>query len=356
MRSEMQPKVGDSQVKIPLTVEAQKKTPPITKMTFLGGLVCIVISMVIGIMISIQENILKGLLIFIVLQYGVRVLVLKEKYFKRIYREMAEKQEKYMYTQVWGLRLLAEVEGAAIWESEAGFKCIFVKMEKDTIRGKEADAEYQHYEAIAQGYREMSRRKMRCTHIDYMGKVGEKLQRVEGVGVVNSTETGQANNKGITPELNAIHRQVEEIMSSAYTSYDMYMFKYGGLDQKGVGDLKIILDYFREANYKKVSWLGVEDIPELSRVVQLLLNIPEFTVQRVKEQQNMEGSHARYLNPIWVRQGEIQTRVGKTVAEREGEVQIRGAEKKGRKKRKLKELLKGKKQREREENSEVELF
>ena len=54
-----------------------------------------------------------------------------------------------------------------------GLKGVFVIFDKDIVVGKEDDADFNHYEALAEAYNQLAKRDIEFMHIDYMDTVGQ---------------------------------------------------------------------------------------------------------------------------------------------------------------------------------------
>ena len=321
-------------VEIPVTFDSTSKPQGLSNSQFYLCLLVFGVWIFLAIVslfvdITIFQKILFIFGSFIAVLFFNRYVLMREYYFKKKRNDLLEKEYQYPYSIFWNIYEITNGY-PAICRYANGLKSIFVVFDKDVIVGKETDAEYNHYEAIAEAYLQMHKRGIECIHIDYMDTVG-KDDRVKSLfGMANDTE-----NEDLKEVLLRIFDNVEYIMQHSYASYDVYCFFYAGKDELFMDELEVVLDAFLEANYIRYRILDKFAIGEL---VKSVFNITEFSVRETSERLFSDLGGTRYLTPIWVERetsnGVERVTLNKTSAQKEAERATREAEKVARKNKK----------------------
>lgn len=292
----MRPEKRNPIVKIPITFDSTSKPQGLTNDKFYLSLLVLGVWLFFAIVLlfadfTIGQKFLYILGSFIVITLIVRFLLLREAYFKKKREELIEKNFQFPHSVFWNIYEITD-SYPYICRYANGLKSMFVVFDKDVIIGQDADADYYHYEAIADAYQQMSKRGIDCVHIDYMDTVG-KDDRIKGLfNIANDSE-----NEDLQNILTHIFHNVEYIMQHSYASYDVYCFYYAGKDELFMDELEVVLDAFLEANYIRYRILNKYEIGEL---VKSVFNINEFSARETSERLFTDLGGTHYLTPIWV--------------------------------------------------------
>ncbi len=323
-------------LEIPVTFDSTSKPQGLSNNQFYLSLLVFGVWLFLAIVTLFVEITLISKILFIIGSFIVcmlfaRYVIMREYYFKKKRNDLVEKEYQYPYSVFWNIY---EVTNSypTICRYANGLKSIFVVFDKDVIVGKENDAEYYHYEAIAEAYLQMHKRGIECIHIDYMDTVG-KDKRVKSLyDTANATE-----NEDLKEVLLRIFDNVNYIMQHSYASYDVYCFFYNGKDELFMDELEVVLDEFLEANYIRYRILNKEDIGEL---VKSVYNLNEFSVRDTSEKLFFDLGGTHYLTPIWVERetssGVERVTLNKTSAQKQAEQATRVAEKEARRNKRRK--------------------
>lgn len=321
-------------IEIPITFESNAKPQGLTNDKFVMSIIAFGIWLFVSILLifvdlTIFQKILYIVGLFIIVLTLSRFVFLRESYFKKKRNELVEKDYQYPYSTFWNIYEITNGY-PAICRYANNLKAIFVQFDKDVIVGRDPDAEYYHFEAIADAYLQMHKRGIDCMHIDYMDTVG-KDERVKSLFDM----ANDAENEDLQEVLMRIFDNVEYVMQHSYASYDVYCFFYTGKDELFMDELEVVLDAFLEANYIRYRILGKDEIGEL---VKSVFNLSEFSVRDSSEKLFADLGGTHYLTPIWVERttsnGVERVTLNKTSAQKEAERATREAEKGTRKGRK----------------------
>lgn len=319
----MIPEKNSPIIEIPLTFDSSSKPQGLDNSKFLFALLVFGIWLFISVVslfteYTIIQKILFILVSFIIGLYIVRLLIMREPYFKKKRDELVEKNYEYPYSTFWNIYEVTK-SYPYICRYANGLKSIFVAFDKDVIVGKDRDNEYWHYEAIAEAYLQMHKRGIDCIHIDYMDVVGKDDRMTNLFNLAHDSE-----NEDLREILVRMFDNVEYIMQHSYAAYDVYCFFYNGKDELFMDELDVIINAFLEANYIRCRVLDKE---EIGLLVKSIFNIEKFSVNEASEKlfSDLGGTH--YITPIWIERGEERKILHKTREEIAAEQQVREAEK-----------------------------
>ena len=201
----------------------------------------------------------------------------------------------------------------------SGYKAIFVAFDKDVIIGRDASADYDHYEAIANAYAVMFKKNMWCVHIDYADTVG-KDDRLDSL-FKNLTET---ENKDLRNETVRLYDYVQTYMYRSYADYDVYAFFYDGRDEAFWDDLQPVINALSEANYVRNRILSREEIGELCMS---LMNLNEFSTTRATESVFLANTRGgNNIKVIWTEKDGERKIINRRREEIEDERRVKAAE------------------------------
>ena len=345
----MIPQKGSPIVEIPVTFDSNSKPQGLGNDKFILAILVFGVWLISAILSFFTEleffnKILYVLGSFVFAMFIIRILIMREPYFKKKRNELIEKDYKFPYSTFWNIYEVTE-SYPHICRYANGLKSIFVVFDKDVIVGREENNDYNHYEAIADAYLQMHKRGIDCMHIDYMDTVGKDDRVLSLFEMANGSE-----NEDLKEILLRVFDNVEDIMQHSYASYDVYCFYYNGKDELFMDELEVVLDAFLEANYIRCRVLDKEEIGEL---VKSIFNIEKFSVNYASEKLFSDLGGTNYLKPIWVERNGERKILNKTREELDAEREVREAEISM---RKSKKKVKNRTIRRLREDTDIDLF
>ena len=292
--SRLRPKKGSDVVQIPVTLDRNNKA----RITTEGKKMWLVLFLLLWVFTSILVIVGKGgtatilypIASFLFLLYIFRFIIMKEKYFKAKREELIENNYRFDFTTFWGIYDISE-HYPYIVQFADGRKGIFVSFDKDVIVGKQDYDDFYHHEAIGDAYQQMIKRNIECMHIDYMDTVG-KDDRLTGL----FESANNAENPDLRRVLTRIYDNIEYNMNKSYACYDVYCFYFRGREDIFWDELQVVLQKFLEANYVRHRVLNKEELTEL---VESIINVNDFSVNKATEGLFKEMNATDYLNVIW---------------------------------------------------------
>ena len=318
----MIPERGDTEVAIPVTFDIQGHRDNLSIRKMVLGLFFVFLALIAMILLFIfATDELKPqlpLVVFFGTFYFVRIFFLKEWKYKKKQRELREREYKFNTRVFWGIYSINEYY-PFICNMSSGYKAIFVAFDKDVIIGRDASADYDHYEAIANAYAVMFKKNMWCVHIDYADTVG-KDDRLDSL-FKNLTET---ENKDLRNETVRLYDYVQTYMYRSYADYDVYAFFYDGRDEAFWDDLQPVINALSEANYVRNRILSREEIGELCMS---LMNLNEFSTTRATESVFLANTRGgNNIKVIWTEKDGERKIINRRREEIEDERRVKAAE------------------------------
>lgn len=322
----MRPKRGSDVIQIPVTVDYVNRGID-NKSKKLWGFLILGFWLFISTMaLLVAKGFWKigiPLLTFIFLSYVFRFLIIREHYYRERRKELIENNYLFPHTLFWDIYEISDKYPYIAYFAN-GLKAVFVALDKDVIVGKEDDADYDHYEAIADAYQQMVKRGIECIHIDYMDVVGKD----ERLGYLFS-QVEKIKNPDLKKIMLRKYDYMQHLMNNVYSSYDVYVFYFTGREDLFWDDLQEVLDYFRQANYIRARVLNKE---EIGLLVQSLMNLEDFSVNRACDSVFKASDQIEYIRPIWVEKDGERKILNPTREELEAHRRIRKSERKVRRK------------------------
>lgn len=318
----MIPERGDTEVAIPVTFDIQGHRDNLSIKKMVLGLFFVFLALIAMILLFIfATDELKPqlpLVVFFGTFYFVRIFFLKEWKYKKKQRELREREYKFNTRVFWGIYSINEYY-PFICNMSSGYKAIFVAFDKDVIIGRDINADYDHYEAIANAYAIMFKKNMWCVHIDYADTVG-KDDRLDSL-FKNLTET---ENKDLRNETVRLYDYVQTYMYRSYADYDVYAFFYDGRDEAFWDDLQPVINALSEANYVRNRILSREEIGELCMS---LMNLNEFSTTRATESVFLANTRGgNNIKVIWTEKDGERKIINRRREEIEDERRVKAAE------------------------------
>ncbi len=329
----MRPVKGSDVVNIPLTFDSNSKIRitstgrKIYLLLFLGFWVISSIFAILG--GAVAFKLLYPIISFVVLSWILRFAIMKESYFKKKREELIENKYKFPHSTFWNIYEINRHGSYNIAQFADGTKGIFIAFDKDVIVGKQDYDDYYHYESIADAIQQCMKRGISCLHIDYMDTVG-KDDRIDGL--FHSADS--VKNPELRKVLTSMYDNIAFNMNRSYASYDVYAFYFKGRTDLFCDELDGVLDRFLEANYIRYRSINKEG---LSVLVESVMGVHEFSVNKACESLFKEMNTTDYLNVIWVESGDERTILDRTLEEKEEVRRIYTEESKLRKLRRKKD-------------------
>ena len=111
------------------------------------------------------------ILMFFIIQLIVRYYILEEKYYFRMYNAM--KKSSITETDiVWDIASIRDFEDGAVVIFSDMRVGVFIRLERDTITGKDKDFRETHFDAISEFYKEMNNRQYQFVQLSIMEQAG----------------------------------------------------------------------------------------------------------------------------------------------------------------------------------------
>lgn len=356
--SGMRPEVGDRELVLPITFDYSGGRAESNKSKKLWAVILAVVALLFGIGVMRSRDLAwfisipLGLLVMFVFSLFIRFVLLDEKKIRSDYSEIMDDDQRLGTEEIWGIYNVSPVY-PYICRFRNGKSGIFVRLTKDVILGKYADAEYEHYEAIGDAYNIAGASRVQILHVDYMVNVGtdERL-------ATSFENLATVSNPDVKDILTEIFTYQQEQMMNAVTTYDVYAFMWTGSDISAWNTITKILACFLDANYRGYVILNDGELRELVKAV---FNLEEFSVNQASGAA-FHTTLSASIVPIEVvhADGTVE-KINKTVQEKKDEAAQRAeaakAEEKERERRKrLKKENKKKRKKKAKPNEVFDIF
>ena len=333
MEDKFTPVESDVTIRIPVTFDYRGGRASEVK----NKVVAVIVSLVIaigGTILLLKNNdmslILKFIIIpsiwYILLVFN-RYFVFKEIYFSDLYEDMLETDKKLNINTIWSIFEIEQNYPYICYFSN-GYKGIFVRMERDTITGKDNSAQYQHYEAVGQAYNLAHQLNMNIVNIDYMESIGNdtRLDKLY-------QDLVDVHNEDMKEMLIDIYDNLREQMQDVYSSTDVYLFLTRDTYGSFIYNVQQVVGKMLGGNYLSYSIL---DRIGIGNICSALFNLEEFSV--IQACNNIYDDTVTGIRPISIIHNGEETILNKTTEEiaelrkaREQTIQDMKAEKKRRK-------------------------
>lgn len=168
----------DGQMLIPMNVDGGSldgKFIDSTKLCILLGLVGVdaaIVAWTTQVFIGIGLQVLIYLILTWFTQYIVRYFILEEKYYYRMYKKM-EQYEVSNPSVFWGIASIRDTEDGAIMMYGDGKAGIMLRLERDTITGKNREFRETHFDAISDFYKELNLKDLEYITMSVMEPAGK---------------------------------------------------------------------------------------------------------------------------------------------------------------------------------------
>lgn len=314
--SSLRPKVGDTDVGIPVTIDYSGGRFQANKARLLWTIVSLfgILVVAIGILLSDTNFFVKiiiDILFIAVSTTAVRYLLLKEHKYRA---EMVNRQENDLRIRAanfWGIYRISENDYCYFRNGWVG---LFVMLEKAPIVGKTEKDKFDHYEAIADAYNLLATSKLRVCHIDMMDFIGRDNRTQRAM-----MKLAQNDNEDMRFLLDKIFKNLQDIAESSVTSYDIYLFMSKTDEEDFESELSDVLACFLDANYSTYEILNKEQI---KTIAQALFNLNDFSINDAVRQAFRKESSKASIVPINLeRDGNVVEVFNKTLAEKKADLE-----------------------------------
>lgn len=337
LRDFIQPQLGDDTVRLPVTFDYNGGRSESNKTRRVLSWMFGVIGFLLGIIIlfskgnrSFLSKILIVTVLYVSLFYGIRFLLLREGRLRKQYYEQLDNDYKLSTEDIWGIYDI-DGEDLKIAHYRNGKIGIAFGLEKDVIVGLDSNAEFGHYESIADAYNESAKHRVSLYHIDYMAHVG-KDKRINTL----YAQAGKATNPDMRAVLNGMYAHLEDDMVNEISTFDIYFLIMPATETQAVAIAQRIIKKFLEGNY--VGYYSLDE-EGLRSITSELFNLNTFSVVDA-QRSSLVSSTSSIVVPITLETGGVVHKLNKTVAERKQEAEEQ---------RKLQELVKRERKRRQQE-------
>ena len=144
------------------------KIAVIAILLFGGGIACVCIY---GWMVSITVRLIAYILLFTIIQFIVRYYILEENYFYRMYNLM--KKHRITDSDIfWNIASIKDTQEGAIAIYSDMRVGIIVKIERDTIVGRNKDFKETHFDSISEFYKALNNKGLKFVQMNIMEQAG----------------------------------------------------------------------------------------------------------------------------------------------------------------------------------------
>lgn len=314
----MQPRPESDTVSLPITfdytVGRSESGRTRRVISWMGGIIFFILGLLILFKGS-QNFFIKILIVatmYTIVSLIIRFILLQEGKLRAQYYEQIDKDYKISTEDIWGIY---EIDGDEIKVAHYrnGKLGIFFSLEKDVIVGLDLDSEFKHYEAIADAYNEVAKRKAQIIHIDYMSHIG-KDPRMSML----YEQASKSPNPDMRAVLNGVFSHLDDYMKGEISTYDAYVLLIPSTEVQYIQIARKIIEKFMGGNYLGYTFLDDKLLRDLTVE---LFNLHSFSVVDA-ERNALISSTYRVAVPITVEKDGVVTKLNKTVREkREEEIQ-----------------------------------
>lgn len=272
---DIQPRMGDSVVYIPVTFEHVATRKEDTTQRIIWSLVISILAIGISILMAIDDN--KELIpkisgIFITLSVSlliIRFIIIKERYYIGITKELESNDYVFDSRIYWHIYDTSE-EYPYYTYYKNGDIALFVRLEKDVAVGMREENEYKHFEAVAEAYLRAGNSKIKIKYIDIMDSVGEDT-RIDYL----QSNLQRTKSRELRALYTAIFDSMSEILQKEYSSYDIYCFRLRGKEEELFSTTLDVIELLLQGNY--ISYTIMDNL-EIRNLVEVLMNKEGFSV------------------------------------------------------------------------------
>jgi hypothetical protein len=320
MDNNFEPQQGDTSFSIPVTFgykggrASNVKNKIVTVLVFIGVAI-------VGTIICLKNDnfeLWQKVLYSIICVYGsllvIRFLGLKELYFSDMFEETKARNGLLKPNTIWGIFDISTTYPYTCFFKN-GYKGIFVRMERDTITGKDSDADYFHYTAIGDAYNLAHALNMNIVHIDYMDNVGNDPRMEKLYADLNNV-----SNPDMQDMLVDIYDNLSSIMKMNYTSFDVYLFLTRDKLDSLVYNVQSVVNTMLGGNF--ISYKVLDRI-EVANICPALFNLEDFSfIEACESVLDSQGN--RGIIPIKIIKSDgTEEKLNKTQEEKKRDLELK---------------------------------
>lgn len=158
-----------------------------------------------------------ALILVFIDQLVLRYLIFEEKYYYRMYQKM--KQYEISTPSVfWNISTMRETEDGAVLVYADGKVGVIIRVERDTITGKNSDFREIHYDALSDFYKEINLKNLKFIQMNIMEQAGKdpRLQELDKLVI-------KAENKNIAKIVEAQVGYIKKVTRATLFESDYFL-------------------------------------------------------------------------------------------------------------------------------------
>lgn len=198
----------------------------------------VIVSYVQKMHLTVQGNIIVGIGVFLVYSLIIRYIIFEERYYYRMYNKM--KLYKNPTAAVfWNITSIQETDEGAILNYGDGKIGVVLKLNRDTIVGKDPEFQEIHFDAISDFNKQLNQKGYFRVHANIMEQAGKDPRLAKMDNVVHKPD-----NKNIRLILEQELGHIKRITRATLFECDYYL-----IYTKDLGRLDVIMDDVVDAAY-----------------------------------------------------------------------------------------------------------
>ena len=292
------PRVGDQEVYIPMTLDVPKENGwKRYRGRLLLGAFLILLLLVFSVTLmwtglgrlGIIERIIGGVVLFYLGLWFVRVVVLEENQYRKDLEHFYNKSVDFRMsdTDLWGIFSIERAYPPYVYFKN-GQIGLFVLFEKNVRVGRDTEQiRYDHYQSVADAYREVGKAGVNLTHIDYMSNFGDTA-RIQNL----FRNLEECDNEDLRDLLSSMYSYLETMSQFNASTYDVYMLSTPLGQQELWAAFTKFQANMMQANYISYNLLGEEAIRSLTVT---LFNLEDFSA--VEASRKVAGGNSNIIIP-----------------------------------------------------------
>lgn len=164
--------------------------------------------------------VLKLILFLMVLfidQLILRYIIFEEKYYHRMYKKM-KVYEVSTPAVFWNIAHVRDTEDGAILMYGDGKVGIIIRLERDTITGKDSEFREMHYDAMSDFYKELNLKNLKFVQMNLMEQAGKdpRIQKLDELGA-------RASNPNISKIIDAQVGHIKKVTRATLFESDYFL-------------------------------------------------------------------------------------------------------------------------------------
>lgn len=318
MDNNFTPQEGDTSFSIPVTFgykggrASNVKSKILTIIVFIGvAIVGTIISWKVD-SFFLWQKIVCNIVVLYACLLIIRFIGLKEQYFSDMFEETKARNGILKISNIWGIFDISTTYPYTCFFKN-GYKGLFVRMERDTITGKDNNADFIHYGALGDAYNLAHALNMNMVHVDYMDNVGND-PRMEKL----YADLNDVTNPDMQDMLVDIYDNLTDIMKMNYSSFDVYLFLTRDKLDSLVYNVQSVASKMTGGNF--ISYKILNRI-EIAGVCTALFNLEDFSVIEACEMVHDKAEHRGIIPIRVIKSNGTEIKLNKTQEEKKRDLQ-----------------------------------